>query len=164
MNSRSRGPRQKNAGSKNERGPKMRLPVTEQPDTDAIDLDNFINARNKGKTKRDQLSNIDIGRLAGEYGGARHGQVWSDYRTGKRRIPARDKVLAAFIFDTRPERIFRSWPRKFKHWSSLIEALGDHSGADTLLLLAELIALFANVTDEQRAVTARRLRQFLIGA
>lgn len=157
MNSSSRATRRKTAI--NERASKMRLPVSTQDGCDAADLDRFINAWNAKQERRDQLSNSDMGNFAAQYGGAQHGQVWSDYRKGKRRIPARDKVIIAICLNTRPERIFRSWP-KFNRWALLIDALGDHSSAEGLLLFAELVALFAAVTDEQRKLVVEKLHTF----
>lgn len=124
---------------------------------DAKDLDRAISAYNDCVTGNQIISNTDLALFAATLGGASHRQVWCDYRNGKRRILARDKVIVAIRLDTRPERIFHSW-RGFTRWPLLIDALEGVSDTREQLLFGELLSEFATVTREQRRVVIEKLR------
>lgn len=163
MNAISRSPRPRVAEKKAARSLKKGLKLSELDLQDSADLKRAVDLANRGRTGRKKISDVTLAKYAGSLGGARHPQLWADYRKGRRHIPPRDKMLGAMCLRQMPEEVFSSWERAIL--PMLLQALTFAAqmavSTEGQEALGELVRDLARALPEHRSTILQQLRTML---
>jgi hypothetical protein len=76
---------------------------------DCLALQGAYERANAGRRGRERISDRDLATAARALGGSAHRQQWWRYRNGKSPMPFIDLMVAAMVFDERPQDLFPSW-------------------------------------------------------
>jgi hypothetical protein len=131
--------------------------MTEMDRLDAQSFGKAINMENAGKEGRERISDMDFARFCAPRGGCKHGHIWGYYRLGKRRIPARDKLLAALFLEHDPGDVFPSL-KEFPMWDLLRTVIKRYSTAENLLF-SEMLGLIVTIPEDERRPILRQLKE-----
>lgn len=163
MNATSRIPRPRVAEKRNLRPSKKGPTVTGSDLEDSHALQRAIDFANRRLQGHRRISDAHIAQFAALLGGAKHPQQWMDYRNGRRRIPARDKVIAALFLQKLPENIFASWEKAILPVLMQVIAFSaqmavSHGGLESL---GKLLQEIATAPAEQRDVMLAKIGELL---
>jgi hypothetical protein len=130
---------------------------------DSRDLQRAIDFANRRLQGHRRVSDADVAAFAAPLGGAKHPQQWMDYRNGKRRIPARDKLIAALFLQKSPEMVFSTWEKPILPMLLQVIAFGaqmavSHGGLESL---GKLLQEIAGAHVEQRDVILLKIKDLL---
>jgi len=163
MNATSRNPRPEVVEKKNLRPSKTGPTVTGTDLKDSRNLQRAIDFANRRLQGHQRISDANIAEFAAPLGGAKHPQQWMDYRNGKRRIPARDKVIFGLFLQKLPEQIFSTWEKPILPVLLQVVAFAtqmavSHAGLESL---GKLLQEIASAPAEQRDVMLVKIRELL---
>jgi hypothetical protein len=163
MNATSRNPRPHVVDKKIVRPGKKGPTVKGNRLQDNVALQRALTVANHGREGHDRISDNDLAQYARPLGGAKNGQQWMDYRNGNRRIPPRDKLIAALFLHKAPEEVFPSWEKPILPMLMQVIAFAaqlaiSHDGQESL---GKLLQGIAGEGAEHREALLRKIRDLL---